>query len=191
MPFPSKKRLFKALYEDPQVPGSLSGVRPLFLAVRAINPDVSMRDVEQFMEDYRTHTLHKLQPYKFKRRAILSPKPRVIIAVDLADMKALPRFNKGHNYILVCIDAFSRYTKALPLKSKDGKSKVMGMKTLLEEGSAFNGISRICVDRGTEFYNRLLQVYLQSKNKKVYSVYSQDIKSSLAERFIRTLKGRL
>lgn len=79
-----------------------------------------MRDVEQFMEGYRTHTLHKLQPYKFKRRAILSPKPRVIIAVDLADMKPLSRFNRGHNYILVCNDAFSRYTKALPLKRNDG-----------------------------------------------------------------------
>lgn len=138
---PSKIRLLKTLYEDPQVPGSLSGVRPLFLAARAIKPDVSMRDVEQFMEGCRTHTLHKIQPRKFKRRAILSPKPRVIIAADLADMRELSRFNKGYNYILVCIDAFSRYAKALPLKRKDGKSMVKAMKTLLEEDLAFSNIS--------------------------------------------------
>lgn len=68
---------------------------------------------------------------------------------------------------------------------------VMAMKTLLEEDAAFSGVSRLCVDRGKEFYNRPLQTYLQSKDIKMYSVYSQEIKSSLAERFIRTLKGRI
>lgn len=66
---------------------------------------------------------------------------------------------------------------------------VMAMKTFLEEDSASSGISRICVERETEFSSRPLQSYLQSKEMKMYSVYSQEIKSSLAERFIRTLKG--
>ena len=143
------------------------------------------------MEDSRTYTLHRLQPKKFKRRGILSPKPRVIVAADLADMRVLSRYNQGQNYILVCIDAFSRYAKALPLRRKDGNSMLAAMKTVLEEDDVFKGVSRIFVDRGKEFYNRPLQSYLENRRIKIYSVYSQETKSSIAERFIRTLKARL
>ena len=188
---PSTQNLLSRLYEDPEEPGSLGGVRALYLKARTIKPNISLQDVKKFMEGCRCYTLHKLQPKNFQRRAILSPKPRVIIAADLADMRELSRFNKGYKYILVCIDTFSRYAKALPLKRKDGKSMVDAMKTVLEEDDTFKGASRLFVDRGKEFYNRSLQTYLQSKRMKMYSVYSQEIKSSIAERFIRTLKGRL
>ena len=189
-PSPSIKRLLNKLYKNPRQPGSLGGVRGLYLAARAIRPDVSMKDVKKFMEGCRTYTLHKLQPKKFQRRTVLSPKPRVIIAADLADMRELSRFNRGVNYILICIDTFSRYARAVPLKRKDGKSMVVAMKTLMED-DVFKGASRLFVDRGTEFYNQPLKAYLKSKMIKMYSVYSQEIKSSIAERFIRTLKGKI
>ena len=190
---PSKKQLLQQIYQDPYHPGGLGGVTRLYEAARAIRPDISLKDVQSFLEDSRAYTLHRLQPKKFKRRAILSPKPRVIIAADLADMRILSRFNEGYNYILVCIDVFSRYAKCLPLRRKDANSMVTAMKQLLEEGEngIFKGVSRLFVDRGKEFYNRQLQNYLQSKNIKMYSVYSQETKSAIAERFIRTLKARL
>lgn len=90
-------------------------------------------------------------------------------------MKELSRFNRGHNYILVCVDAFSRYAKALPLKRKDAKSMVMAMKTLLEEDAAFSGVSSLCVDRGKEFYNCPLQTYLQ-RHKNVQRLLPRDKK---------------
>lgn len=188
---PSKKKLLDKLYYDPSQPGSLAGAVALYKAAKAFRPDISLKQIQRFLEDSRAYTLHKLQPKKFKRRAILSPKPRVIIAADLADMRILSRYNNGHNYILVCIDVFSRFAKALPLKRKDGNSMAVAMKTLLEEDDVFKGVSRIFVDRGKEFYNRALQSYLETRHIKTYSVYSQETKSSIAERFIRTLKGRL
>lgn len=87
-----KKRL---LYEHPQKPQSLSGVRALYRKTRTIKPDITMRGVKKFMEVSRPYTLHKLQPKRFRRKSILCPKPRVIIAADLADMKELSRLNKG------------------------------------------------------------------------------------------------
>ncbi len=187
----SKKQFLQRLYQDPHHPGSLGGERRLYEAARAIRPDITLKDVQKFLEDSRAYTLHKLQPKKIKR-AILSPKPRVIIAADLADMKVLAQFNRGVKYILVCVDVFSRYAKCLPLMRKDATSMVSAMKKVLEEeNDMFNGVSRLFVDRGKEFYNRQLQSYLESKHIKTYSVYSQETKSSIAERFIRTLKARL
>lgn len=188
---PSKKQFLLRLYHDPHHPGSLGGVQRLYEAARVIRPDISLKDVQRFLEDSRAYTLHKLQPKKFKRRAILSPKPRVIMAADLADMKVLASFNHGVKYILVCVDVFSRYAKCLPLMRKDANSMVIAMKKVLEENDVFKGVSRLFVDRGKEFYNRQLQSYLESKRIKTYSVYSQETKSTIAERFIRTLKSRL
>ena len=69
---------------------------------------------------------------------------------------------------------------------------VAAMKQVLEkENDIFRGVSRLFVDRGKEFYNRQLQRYLESKHIKTYSVYSQETKSAIAERFIRTLTTRL
>ena len=187
-----KKKLLEKLYSDPKQPGSLSGIRGLYKAAKKnIRSDITLKDVERFLEGSRTYTLHKLQPKKFKRRGILSPKPRVILAADLADMRLLSRYNHGQNYILVCIDTFSRFAKALPLKRKDGNSMLAAMKTMLEEDDIFKGVSRLFVDRGKEFYNRPLQSYLEKQRIRTYSVYSQETKSSIAERFIRTLKSRL
>ena len=189
---PSKKQFLRRLYQDPHHPGSLGGARRLYEAARLIRQDITFKDVQRFLEDSRAYTLHKLQPKKFKRRAILSPKPRVIMAADLADMKVLAPFNHGVKYILVCVDAFSRYAKCLPLTRKDANSMVSAMKKVLEEeNDIFKGVSRLFVDRGKEFYNRQLQSYLESKRIKTYSVYSQETKSAIAERFIRTLKARL
>ena len=191
-PTPSKKQFLQQLCQDPLHPGSLGGARKLYEAARVIRPDISLKDVQRFLEDSRAYTLHKLQPKNFKRRAILSPKRRVIIAEDLPDMRVLSRFNDGYNYILVCIDVFSRYAKCLPLRRKDANSMVAAMKQVLEkENDIFRGVSRLFVDRGKEFYNRQLQRYLESKHIKTYSVYSQETKSAIAERFIRTLTTRL
>ena len=188
---PSKKKILAKLYQDPHQPGSLGGVQALYEAARVVRPDISRKDVHRFLEDSRAYTLHKLQPKKFKRRSILSPKPRVILAADLADMRVLSRYNKGYNYILVCIDAFSRFAKALALRRKDAKSMVAAMKTMLERDDVFKGVTRLFVDRGREFYNASLLNFLESRHIKTYSVSSQETKSAIAERFIRSLKGRL
>lgn len=161
----------------------------MYIAARTIKPKVSIRVVKRFMEDSKRYTLHKLQPQKIKRREILSPKPRVIIAADVADMSELSRFDRGNKYILVCIDTFSRYVKAQPLKRKDGMTMVSVIKTVMEEDDTFKKASRLFMGRGKEFYNRALQTYLQSKGIKMYSVYSYQTKSSISERFIRTLKS--
>ena len=50
--------------------------------------------------------------------------------------------------------------------------------------------NKIWVDQGGEFYNKLLKKFLKINNIEMYSTYNE-VKSVLAERFIRTLKNKI
>ena len=64
--------------------------------------------------------------------------------------------------------------------------------------NAFQGIlkksnrkqNKIWIDKGSEFYNRLMKSWLQDNDIAVYSTYNEG-KSVVAERFIRTLKNKI
>ena len=44
------------------------------------------------------------------------------VFVDLIEYRNLKHFNKNHSYILVVIDAFSRFAWTRPLKNKEAKT---------------------------------------------------------------------
>ena len=49
--------------------------------------------------------------------------------------------------------------------------------------------NKICVDKGSEFYNRFFKKWLENNDVEMYSIHNQG-KSVVAERFIRTLKTK-
>ena len=180
-----------SLYTQPENnPSAFSGINSLYRAAKKTNPNIKVKDIQNFLKDQKSYTLHKPTLKKFPRRKILAPHPKVIASSDLADMTKLASHNSGHKYLLVVIDVFSRYAQVVPLKKKTAKDTLEGLKQILES-APFEGITKLNTDEGTEYYNRAVQEYLKSKNITLYSTYSREIKASIAERFIRTLKGKL
>ena len=49
---------------------------------------------------------------------------------------------------------------------------------------------QICVDRGSEFYDRSMKSLLQDNDIEIYSIHNER-KFAVAERFIRTLKNKI
>ena len=49
---------------------------------------------------------------------------------------------------------------------------------------------KIWVDKGSEFYNRSMKLWLEKNNTEMYSTYNEG-KFVVAERFIRTLKNKI
>ena len=45
------------------------------------------------------------------------------------------------------------------------------------------------VDEGAEFYNNKVKQWMKSNNIRLYSTYNREIKASVVERFILTLKN--
>lgn len=67
-------------------------------------------------------SVHRPIRKNFKRRAVMVPSIYHTVFSDLIDYRNLKTFNKNYCYILVVIDAFSRYAWTRPLKNKEAKS---------------------------------------------------------------------
>ena len=185
-----KEQLLHRLYETVSSPHSFSGIQSLLRSARKEDSSISRRDVINFLQKIDSYTMHKVTRKKFMRRKILSPKPGVIASCDLADMSSLSKYNNGYKYILILIDVFSRFAQAVPIKRKDGISVRSALELILET-NYFNNLRRLNSDEGKEFYNKHVNQLLENKGIILYSVSSREIKASLAERLIRTVKGKL
>ena len=186
----NKNDVLHDLYQDTKNPCSYGSILNLLKNARKILPSISRSDVTKFLRNQHSYTLHKVTQKNFLRRRVIAPKPGIIASADLADMTLLSRYNNGYKYILVFIDVFSRFAQAIPVKRKDATTIHSTLKKILNSGH-FNNIKRLNTDEGKEFYNAKVQNMLSSKNIVLYSVSSREIKAAIAERFIRTLKGKL
>ena len=125
---------------------------------------------------------------RFARRSVFSPTVDAIWAVDLADVHQYARVNKNYKFILVVIDLFSKYAWAKPLRNKSGIVTARNLEDIFLTSK--RSPSKLWADRGTEFYNVNVQEVLKRYNIKLYSTYNEP-KSAIAERFIRTLRGKI
>ena len=75
-------------------------------------------------------------------------------------MEMIPyaKINNGYKYILNCIDVFSRFARAVPLKTKSA----VEVSTALNKLLANEKPRHIKTDEGKEFYNSNVKVYLKN-----------------------------
>ena len=132
--------------------------------------------------------LHKPIIRKFEKRGVYSTFKDNIWGVDLADMQLLSKYNKGIRFLLCVIDIFSKYAWVIPLKDKKGISIVTAFQIILKQSN--RKPNKIWVDKGSEFYNASFKKWLRDNDIVMYSTHNEG-KSVVAERFIRTLKGKI
>ena len=109
-----------------------------------------------------------------------------IWAPDLVDMHDVEEFNKPYRYILMCIDVASRFAWAVPLIKKDAQSVLKAFHKIFDEAKA-TPKSMWC-DKGSEFYNKVVQADFKKKDITTYSTFGEN-KSVMIERFNQTIKG--
>ena len=127
--------------------------------------------------------LHKPVKRKFRKRRVLVSGIDKIWAADLADMQALSKENEGYKFLLLVIDTFSKYGWIVPLKDKKGETIVKALKEIFKESG--RRPAKLWTDKGREFFNKDVRdlVYL-------YATENEE-KSSIAERWIRTMKEEI
>ena len=109
--------------------------------------------------------------------------------MDLADLTALSSANEGYRFLLVLIDAFSKYLCVQPLKSKQGPEVAKALREILENALPPPFPAKISSDRGKEFINASVMQLLGEKGIKYFNPGAG--KSNFVERVNRTLKGRI
>ena len=131
--------------------------------------------------------LHKPKRKNYVRRKIIVNHIDEIFAADLVEMQKFSKINKGYRYLLTCIDIFSKYAFAIPLKDKKG----ITIKNVLQKIFNKRKPKFLWTDNGKEFYNNQVNDLLEKNNIKLYSTNNSEIKSSVIERFNRTFKNMM
>ena len=110
---------------------------------------------------------------------------------DLIDYKKYLWYNRPYRYILVVIDAFSRFAWTRPLKTKTAIESAGALNSILDEMP--HKPRFFASDQGNEFTilnESLHKVLIEKYKMKVYTMKGKT-KSSIVERWNRTLKTRI
>lgn len=151
----------------------------------------TVEKVKEFLSKQQSYTVHRrIQTHQYPHRRIHVAASYVRIDGDLIELRDLASWNDGHNYILVLIDAFSRFVWAKPIKKKDGDTTAAALKSLIDENKDLSTIL-LYTDGGKEFLAAPFQAILK-KNSWLHRICtSEDFHCPFVERVIRTLKEKL
>ena len=111
-----------------------------------------------------------------------------ILVADLAEMQLISKFNERIHFLLCVIDTFIKYAVVAPLKDKKGITITNAFQRVLDEST--RKPNKICVDKGSKFYNRSIKSWLQDNDIEMYSTYNEG-ECVVADRFIKTLKYKI
>lgn len=172
------------VYYTPESVGSYGSVANL-----AKYSNSKLSDAVGFLEAQDAYTLHKPILRKFRRRKTISLAIDRVWQLDLADVTNISRYNDNYKFILTCIDCFSRYAFAIPVKNKSALEVKTAFETMLQETE--RRPTYVQTDKGREFLNAIFQSFLQKYSILHYTSENDDTKCAIVERFNRTLKSKM
>jgi hypothetical protein len=179
-------KLLSDSYFDPALPESYGGEGKLAKKVRGKIP---RNEVSSWLAKTDTYTLHKPVRRKFPRRQYIVSGLNQLWQIDLSVLPQLSRYNDGYKYILFCIDVFSKYAMARPVKNKTGSEITAQFEDIIKKEK--RKPSQVNSDKGGEFYNSVFQKMLKHHGIKHYTTENQEIKAAVVERLQRTIKSKM
>ena len=116
-----------------------------------------------------------------------SDAPWEVVAVDLMD--PLPKSYAGHEYLLVAVDHYSKWTEIYPLKSATGKT--VACTIVRQLFSRYGAPSSLLSDNGPQFTSRALASVCSSWGVEQVFISPYHPQSNWVERVNRNIKGML
>ena len=111
----------KEIYDDPNI-GLGLGITSFYKLVKDKYIGITRDDVEKFLKSRTNYQLTK-EPHRGINKPIIATYPNQRWAIDLVDMQYYEKqTNDGYKFIITCIDYFSKYVWAEPLKNNQAIS---------------------------------------------------------------------
>ena len=123
--------------------------------------------------------------YKYETRGVTSYGPYNIFSVDLVDWSNQP--SGKYKYVMIIVDVATRYVWAYEMVGKDEQTVYDVLDNLFSNGHV---CKYIWIDQEAAFKSKKVSELLKKYLVRTYHTYGQ-VHSSIAERFIRTLKENL
>ena len=177
-----KNRLLERLYYESNRPSALGGVEKLYRAAK--KHGITRSEVIAWLQLQPGYTLHKPARRRFRRNKVFVNGIDDQWQADLVDLQSLSRWNRGHKYLLTCLDILSKYAWVVPLKTKTGSELVKAFTKIFQQGRKPD---KLQTDAGTEFKNKTFQTFLKQHHVHHVVTYNET-KAQVVERFNRTLK---
>ena len=177
-------RLLRGIYYNLSHPGAFGGAARL-----QKYSGLSLKKCREFLESSKVWTKFKQRRSKYSRLSVKSLGLNHVWSIDVAYMDKLASENKGVTYLLVSVDALSRYLRVQPMVSKSASSCLEAFKKMLKPQDPSQNPVKLWSDQGTEFGGEFKK-FCKENDIQIYHTYSES-KSCLAERYIRTLKAIL
>ena len=178
--------LLNKLYYDEKT--GLQSENKLYEKAKIIDKTITHKLVKEYLDDQATAQITKQVHRNKDYYSISSPAVRNNYQMDIMYLPN-PRQNKNFKYLLTCIDVYSRFIFAKPLKNKSGPEVFEAIKELFEE----NGMPKnINLDLGKEFIYKPFKEYCERNGIELwFSDTEQENKNAIIERFHRTLRGMI
>ena len=171
----SKAQLAKLQKEYDKGPAAYGSIKNL-----AKQSKLPIEKVRLFLHSKDSYNRYHNTTRRFKRLSAYSAHINDIWCMDLAHVEKLSKENNGTQYLLVCVDIFSRFVRVSPMENKNAS-------TTTEAFKQFAGLpNKVWVDKGKEFKGNFKK-YCDNKGIEMYNTHSET-KASFAERAIRSLK---
>ena len=175
------------IYSDIDNPAGLASIDKLYKEIKKVDKTVTKDDVKLFLSGQDSYTLYKVLPRKFPRRKFLFIKPGHTLVCDVFYLN--PIVKSKTPYILILIDGYSRYLSIIPLQSLKASCVVPLFEKMLKEN--IYKYRKIFSDQGIEFQSLKIKQMYKKLDIIWYTTHSKEIKASIAERVILTIKRKI
>src|SRR5215475_13266592 len=145
------------IYTDLKNEASFGGVEKLFQSLKKSGK--SRKEVSKWLQSFDPYTLYKPVQRKFIRNRYFVWGPFDIFQIDLVFLRDLAEYNDGVQFLLTCIDCFTKKVAVQTLKTKNSREVTEAMKRILE--SYEEKPRHIHSDKGSEFLNSIFGNYMK------------------------------
>ena len=179
-------KVLEDIFYDLSHPYSFSSPQILYKAAKKHLPDVTLKQVKDWLASQKTYVAHKQSRHRFPRRKVITSGIDYQWEADLAVLDSISRYNSGFKYLLVLICSFSRFVFVIPTKKKTAAAIAKAFESVFVTRSP----RFIASDAGGEFLGKPVQDLFAKYNVQHFVLRGQP-KCSIVERVIRTLKSRM
>ena len=185
----NQDRYLRKLYFSPGKSGSFSGITQFYDAVKRDGKyNLSKHMVEKWLRGNDVYTTTRKTTPKFLRPSVIVISVDETWEIDLADLSQFAKENDGYKYILMCIDVFSRYLWARPLRSKYAEEVVKQLRSIINEGRKPRSVRS---DSGHDVYNNEITRDIMIPFHIKQYVTHNELQANYVERVIKSIKSRL
>lgn len=154
------------------------------------NKTSKIKIIQKFLQQQRSYTLFRNSKKPAVRNSYHVWSIDSLWEIDLAALPQLAKANNNINFLLVCIDVFSRFAFVRPVKSKQPHEIVKALSDIFLTTN--RKPYQIQSDAGKEFLGKIMQNFLEHENIRFRIVRTTlPAKNPHVERFNRSLKERI